>query len=312
MKNKRWLKKGLIFKASGQHGWMNSHAQVPTPILMEDKIRIFFSTRTKQTESKTTFIDVLAKDPKQILYLHDRQIIKNDSPGSFDEHGIMPSAIRKDNKNNYLLYYSGWSQRNSVPYSNLTGIAESKDGINFKRCFEGPILSINKLEPYSATSPCFISRGRFLYLFYCSGCNWKKINDKYEHTYDIKLAKSIDGINWEQDGISVIKQKNEDEALTRPTVFELNNKYHMYFCYRGSLDFRDGKDSYRIGYAFSEDLINWNRDDSSSNIEMGSEFWDNKMVAYPSVIKTPYGIYMFYNGNGFGKEGFGYAKLSSI
>ena len=34
-----------------------------------------------------------------------------------------------------------------------------------------------------------------------------------------------------------------------------------------------------------------------------------RMLAYPYVIQTPYGTYLFYNGNGFGQSGFGYALL---
>ena len=33
------------------------------------------------------------------------------------------------------------------------------------------------------------------------------------------------------------------------------------------------------------------------------------MVCYPVEIETKYGRYMFYDGNGMGKTGFGYAKL---
>ena len=83
----------------------------------------------------------------------------------------------------------------------------------------------------------------------------------------------------------------------------------MWFCYRGIKDFRDGKGSYRIGYAWSDDLLDWSREDENSGIDVASEGWDSMMIAYPYVIKTPDKILMFYNGNGFGKTGFGYAIL---
>ena len=83
----------------------------------------------------------------------------------------------------------------------------------------------------------------------------------------------------------------------------------MWFCYRSSNDFRDGIGSYKIGYAYSLDLINWIREDSLAGISLSNEGWDSKMICYPYVVETKYGIYMFYNGNGFGKSGFGYAIL---
>ena len=83
----------------------------------------------------------------------------------------------------------------------------------------------------------------------------------------------------------------------------------MYYCYRGSEDFRNGKNSYQIGYAWSDDLTNWSRDDLQANINISKKGWDSKMVAYPYIVQTSWGTYMFYNGNGFGRSGFGFAKL---
>jgi hypothetical protein len=34
------------------------------------------------------------------------------------------------------------------------------------------------------------------------------------------------------------------------------------------------------------------------------------MLAYPCVVETPAGVLMFYNGNGFGASGFGWARLA--
>ena len=31
-----WRKRGLLFRPEGQGGWMNSHAQVPTALVLED------------------------------------------------------------------------------------------------------------------------------------------------------------------------------------------------------------------------------------------------------------------------------------
>ena len=83
----------------------------------------------------------------------------------------------------------------------------------------------------------------------------------------------------------------------------------MWFSYRGSQGFRDGAESYRIGLAYSNDLINWKREDKLSGIDVSKNGWDSMMVAYPSIIKINGQYIMFYNGNSFGKEGFGYAIL---
>jgi hypothetical protein len=84
----------------------------------------------------------------------------------------------------------------------------------------------------------------------------------------------------------------------------------MWFCYRGSHNFRDGEDAYRIGYAQSKDLQHWRREDDTVGIDISETGWDSKMIAYPAVVTVKGRTLMFYNGNGFGVDGFGYAILA--
>lgn len=304
----KWIKKGLIFNVENNIGWMNTHAQVPTVLVLKDRFRVYFSTRSIQTESKITFVDLDIDNPKKILYLHNEPILQSGVAGAFDEHGVMPASVLEFNGRIYL-YYSGWSRRYEVPYSNLTGIAVSTDGgVTFKRLGDGPILSLNLNEPYSATSPYVYNENNKFHMFYCSGTKWLLLNNKYEHVYDIKYAVSENGIDFVQNGRTVINSY-DDQALTRPVIIKKFGLYHMWFCYRGSSDFRDGKNSYRIGYATSHDLINWERNDMEGGLEVSENGWDSRMVAYPFVVETASGVFMFYNGNGFGKSGFGYAVM---
>ena len=47
----------------------------------------------------------------------------------------------------------------------------------------------------------------------------------------------------------------------------------------------------------------WKRKDNKANIYPGKKELDNKMIAYPHVIKHKGLKYMFYNGNEYGKDG---------
>ena len=86
----------------------------------------------------------------------------------------------------------------------------------------------------------------------------------------------------------------------------------MFFCYRHAKDFRlNTRRSYRIGYAYSDDLIKWERDDSMVGIDVSKRGWDSDMIAFPHVISLDGKIYMFYTGNQFGKYGFGVANLKN-
>lgn len=288
---------------------MKSHAQVPTPLLCDGYIRVYFSSRPQHDLSLTSFVDIDIADPKKILRVNESPILENGKPGTFDEHGIMPSYALRDGSR-VLLYYSGWSRGSSVPYTNSTGLAISEDGgETFKKISEGPILAKSIHNPYSATSPCVLREDANWHMWYCSGTGWLRVEGKYEHTYDIKHARSTDGIEWTESDRTTIAPTDKDQALTRPFATRRQDGYHMWFCYRGSRDFRDGEDAYKIGYASSDDMIQWNRDDNKAGMLPSPHGWDSKMVAYPGVIDVGAQTIMFYNGNSFGREGFGYATL---
>jgi predicted GH43/DUF377 family glycosyl hydrolase len=77
----------------------------------------------------------------------------------------------------------------------------------------------------------------------------------------------------------------------------------MWYSYRG--------ESYRIGYAESEDGIHFNRMDEKVGIDVSETGWDSEMICYPHVFEHNGEKYMLYNGNGYGKTGIGLAVLAN-
>ena len=125
------------------------------------------------------------------------------------------------------------------------------------------------------------------------------------------MATSEDGIRWKKLNRDLIPSRiEEDEAQASPDVFYANGKYHMFFCYRFSTGFRSKKKGYRIGYASSTDLVNWERDDTRAGIDVSSQGWDSEMVSYPHIFELDGKTYMLYLGNQVGRHGFGLAMLS--
>jgi sucrose-6-phosphate hydrolase SacC (GH32 family) len=292
---------------------MNSHAQVPTVLSLpkQNIIRVYFSSRPRQNISLTSYVDLNSSNLSEINFLNPEPILELGGLGMFDEHGIMPSSVIK-HEDVVFLYYSGWSTGTTLPYSNFTGLAISEDnGKFFKKLGKGPILDRTHWGPYSATSPHVIKNGNSWLMYYCSGTDWIDVDGKLEHVYNIKIAESYDGIKWEQSGKVAIPQSTKDEAITKPTIYFDGQIYHMYFCYRKSVGFRGGKNSYQIGYAQSKNLIDWKREDSMAGISKGPNKGDSEMIAYPEVCSIRNKICMFYNGNGFGEEGFFLATSDS-
>lgn len=303
----RWARRGLIFAAEDGPEWMASHAAVPTALVLPDRIRLYIAPRNAIGQSLTTFIDLARDDPGRILDLHERPILELGELGCFDDSGIMPGSVVRHG-GSVFLYYVGWNLGGTVPYRNAIGLAVSNDdGVTFRRMFPGPIADRTSLEPHFAVSPCVVREGARWHLWYASGLKWIEVEGRPEPLYCIKYGHSADGVLWRRDDVTCIAPESEEEAVARPTVIKRGNIYHMWYCYRGSRDFRDGSGSYRIGYATSTNGVDWRRRDAEAGIEPSESGWDDAMLAYPCVVEVDGRLLLFYNGNGFGRTGVGYA-----
>lgn len=291
----KWKKLGLVFGA-------RTYAQTPTPLVLDDRIRVFIAERDEHNKAFISSVDLDLDDPRKVIDRQER-VLGNGKPGTFDDEGQMPSCtLRSGGMVN--LYYSGWNSRNTIPYHNATGVAISRDlGEKFERAFDGPILDRNFVEPYLAVTPCIVGSR----MWYVSGRRWERINDRYEPIYVICAAESRDGWNWLRDGKAVIEQAHPLECFSRPWVVKGAHDWHMWFCCRSAIDYRDGPGAYRLGYAKSADGVMWTRRDEEAGITVSDVGWDSTMVAYPAVVQAKEKLLMFYNGNTFGRHGFGVA-----
>jgi hypothetical protein len=306
-----WLKKGLIFNTTGVHSWSISHAQVPVVDKVNNEIwRIYYSTRDNKNQSTISYIEVESNNPSNIVYKHQSPILEKGELGCFDDSGVMPTCIITVNEKKYL-YYIGWTTGVTIPYRNSIGLAISEDsGKTFQKYSMGPIMGTGLFDS-SFVGTIFVYKDTSNYHGYYLSCSqWKNLDGKPEPFYDIKHSISVDGIHWERDGIVAIPLKGNEGGIASASVIKNNEKYYMWYSVRKGFDYRKNKlNSYKIGYAESLDLINWNRQDDIAGISQSKEGWDSEMIAYPNIIKSDGKLYMFYNGNGFGKTGFGYAEL---
>lgn len=304
-----WKKKGVIFNTDLQAPWMVSHACVPTalPFEEENKIRIYFAPRNERGQSIPTYMDVSADDPSEVLFLQKNPILELGELGTFDDGGIMPCSVLMTGDKVYL-YYVGWNPTVSVPYRNAIGLAVSEDGGDtFFRYCKGPIVDRNMEEPFFTASPCVMKEEDKWHMWYASSTGFVEVEGKPEPLYEIKYAQSSDGIVWQRDNLTCIIPKDPYEANARATVIREEGYYKMWYAYRGSFDYRDGEDSYRIGYAESRNAVDWQRKDDRAGISFSESGWDSTMQTYPHVVDVNDKRYLFYNGNGFGRTGIGYA-----
>jgi sucrose-6-phosphate hydrolase SacC (GH32 family) len=314
----KWEKIGKIFDPQ-EHALAEEcsiFSKSPQALIFDDFVRIYFCSQKKTPNGKYVscpqYVDFNKKFDK-ILQLSKGPIVELGKLGEFDEHGIFPiNVLRYENQ--VFAYTSGWSRRISVSIDMAIGLAISEDnGLSFKKYGTGgPIMAAAINEPFLVGDP-FVKHlnGKF-HMWYIFGTNWDQPSpdDQAERFYKIAHAESADGINWLRDSKAIVGNKLLNECQALPTVFYLGERYHMYFCYRNAFNFRNNpNNSYRLGYAFSDDLLEWTRDDSQSGIDVAESGWDSEMICYPNVFECDGQIYLLYNGNEFGKFGFGLAKL---
>jgi hypothetical protein len=89
-------------------------------------------------------------------------------------------------------------------------------------------------------------------------------------------------------------------------VYKEDGRYKMLYSHRDVWNYRsDRAQSYRLAYAESADGIAWTR--GEAGIDRSESGWDSEMMEYCYVYRYHDQTYLFYNGNGFGKTGIGYA-----
>ncbi len=310
----KWNKKGLIFKPENHHSWMFSHAQVPFSLEFDDFVRVYFATREEYKNDMCRayggFVDLDKNNLSRVINISSEPIIELGGIGEFDEFGSMPCSVVRHN-DEYYLYYVGWTRQYSTPYDWEIGLGKSSDGVKFTKIGKGPLMGPTVHEPYLNSTPVVYKFGENdWHMFYHTGLRWIKGADKLESQYVLKHTTSTDGINWQRDTKPIIPLKVQNECQTTPALMVLDGRYHVFFCYRHGLDFRYNKNNaYRIGYAYSDDLISWIRDDDQVGIDVSESGWDSEMIEYPHINKINGKYIMFYCGNHFGKSGFGYAEL---
>lgn len=313
----RWTRLGRPFVPQQVQGrpWLQSFAQAPATLLLEDRLRVYFSCRPPPDErgqfvSYSAWVDLDRKDLLRVLDMAEQPILPLGGMGCFDEFGTYPVSVIADGPR-LRAYYAGWTRCESVPFDTAIGLAWSDDdGRSFQRHGPGPVLAASLDEPFVISGPKIRRiRGRWV-LYYIAGRCWKLVEGRPEPVYKIRMALSDDGIHWKRENRDLIESRIEaDEAQASPDVFEQDGRFHMFFCYRRSAGFRGKEGGYRIGYAHSADGLHWTRDDVRAGLDISPEGWDSEMVAYPHVFQLEGHIYMAYLGNGVGREGFGIAQL---
>jgi len=301
----KWRKLGRVFVPDGSKKWMTSHAYLPTPILIGNTIRIYVGFWNEFGIRRIGFVDLSADNPTKVLGVSNEPCLDVGEVGTFDEDGVCPSFASFDVNGSYIrLYYVGWQSLSSKLSGYIfTGAATSWDGgVSFRRLFDVPLLDRIGNQRFIRSSCSILKVGDLYYMWYTASDKLISIHGNLVPSYKIYTTSSKDGLFW-LNGMLCLEFKDPDEfGLSRPWVVR-DNVYKMFYSIR-KID-----KGYTIGYAESIDGNYWQRKDHLVGIGRSMAGWDSEMICFPAILDYKDNRYMFYNGNGYGRTGFGVAVL---
>jgi predicted GH43/DUF377 family glycosyl hydrolase len=300
----RWSKKGLIYGPSGDSWWAQRWALQPTPLLRADgTIRVFVGFRTHEGVSRIGFVDVSAENPAQVLAVSPEPVLDIGIPGAFDENGVVPCAVAEHDGKLYL-YYAGYQLGQKVRFFVFGGLAVSEDGgASFQRHSRVPICDRTDDEMlFRVIHTMMLDDGRWR-AWYGAGSSFTLSEGRQLPNYNIRHAEAKDGLTLSRDFTVCVDTRDGEYRVGRPYVIKRAGAYRMFYCAGTAAR------GYRLAYAESADGIDWMRKDDEIGIDVSASGWDSEMQAYPSVVMFRDKVYMFYNGNNYGEDGFGYAEL---
>jgi len=297
----KWKKLGRIFCPDCQHPKLKSHAANPLAIrIEEDLYRVFYSGRDVRNRSSVGFADIDISRQK-VIYSHPEPIFEHGGSDSFFSHGVSIGNAYACGGNQFILFM-GWQLNEGEHWRGDIGRLSLTNGKELVLTPACPFFTTDESDPISLSYSWVILDQGIYKMWYGSTICWDAGNDEMIHI--IKYASSIDGENWRKHGQAIPHEIGVAQAFSRPSVVADNNGYHMWFSYR------DGRGTkYRIGYAHSADGLSWKTELKIPGINVSDVGWDSEMIEYPFVFDHKGQRYMLYNGNGYGKTGFGLAVM---
>ncbi len=298
----RFRKLGLVFRPDGERTWCRNFAIAPTPLLRGDRLRVYFSSCDEALIGRVGYVELDARDPTRVTFINDTPVLSEGAAGCFDDNGVNVTSIVPVGRELWL-YYFGYQLHQRTRYSLFGGLAVSTDdGESFVRVRETPIIDRSSGERFVRSAPFVRHDEHGFRMWYVSGNEWIDVNGKALPLYGVSYLESQDGVHWPASGKPLMSPVGEDEhGFGRPFVVSRPEGFRLWY------SLRSRSRGYRIGMAESPDGISWTRLDDRVGLDVSPQGWDSEMVCYASEIALEGRTCLLYNGNGYGRDGFGIA-----
>ncbi len=224
-----------------------------------------------------------------VHWSNPRVVLLPDPASTWERDDVnRPCVVRRNGV--YQMWYIG--QMRTVDFLRSTsgvGYAFSYDGLHWERR-SAPVMRAD--QPWEAPS------------LYCPHVLWDEASQQYRMWYSggdnwecdaIGYATSYDGLRWYKYDRNPIFRKSDqywDAYKTEACNVLIADGWHYMF-YLGISPDR----TYGIGLARSRDgVTGWERHPDNPIISGTDEHWDPFGICKPTVIRTPKGYLMWYNG----------------
>ncbi|MCP2680200.1 hypothetical protein NHF45_11740 [Maricaulaceae bacterium NA33B04] len=289
----RWDKLGLVIEPDASLWWNRTHAMLPTPEHVEGSLwRIYQSGRNDKNQSHVGWALIDLEQPERVVERSAEPVLTPGPLGAFDDNGVLPSCIVQDGDET-LLYYIGFKPGGTTRMDLYGGLAsrQGSSGV-FERVNRAPIIERCNVNPYINTAPWVVRDGDEWRMYYVAGTEW--VHPDLPR-YNIQIATSQDGRTWQRDGRVAIDFAPGENALARPYVYHDGKRWVMWFASKGS--------SYRARWAWSDDGLNWTRDEAGPGLEPTEGGPDSEMLEYFIVLPHKGKRVVLYNGDDYGRGG---------
>lgn len=297
-----WIKKGQIFQVNNEDSYLVSHAANPLAVHLENNVfRVFYSGRDKSNKSSVGYVDIDIVLQK-VVDSPSKPVLTYGDEKSFYSHGISIGNMYQDQNGKSNILFMGWQIPEGGHWSGDVGKIEVTDKIKMDLNPKDAFMSVDEEDKVSLSYPWVEFHEGLFKMWYGSTVDWTSCNGEMIHV--IKYATSKDGVNWIKHGVAIPFELGIAQAFSRPSVIIDDQGYHMWYSYR------DGSGTkYRIGYSHSKDGVTWTNQLDKVGIDVSKDDWDSEMICYPFVFNHNGEKYMLYNGNDYGRYGFGLAQL---
>jgi hypothetical protein len=301
-----WSKCGLVVAPFGDAQTL-THAMLPTPRVTKAGMSVLFASCDRELRGRVFSVDLPPSDSMKFIGDRPKLVFDLGSPGAFDADGVNPSQLVE--RDGFLfLYYIGWHRQSSdVPYTLFAGMAVSDDdGASFRRCSNDPILPPVQGEEYFRTAPyVYMAGGRWGMLYIGGGTFFNGPGGKRLPTYSLRQTYSDDGIVWDQPSRELLRPNTArgEIGFGRPVGWHDGSGWpELMLSIRTVQGYRLAGLSYGASAALRQREL----------LPTSKLGWDSEMVCFGAPCVAGESEFLFYNGNQFGRAGFGLASRPRV